>query len=313
MSAASSATSPPPGPNRAFEAWARVRQASPEDPLSPTSVAKYRTIWDRWIAHLAMGDVAWSQARAGDIDAFLKDLRRRSDSARPASPVSRRRYWRILMEVYAHAVQSGWLTHNPALDAASVPPSERMSAIVLPPALLQRARGLIGQVCANDTWRDVRDRALLAVLLDVGLATGELVTLRADQILAIRGRPAALLRVEGPRKPQCRDLALSPWAQAMLQAWMKARATLAPSVPVCFCSQRTPHTLKPWAVFHLAARLAGALEQATGVTLGHKGPGLFRTAVIAGWLHDGIAPEEVAARAGLAGPSHLGRVVHASR
>lgn len=301
-----------PGASEAFSAWARTREASAHDPLSPFSVKKYRAIWDRWIAHLSTSDLSWTAATASDIEAFLVDLRRRADHSAQASPVSRRRYWRILMDVYAHAVQEGWLRFNPALDAGEVPRSERMSAIVMPPALLQRARDSIDEVCAGNSWRDVRDRALLAVLLDVGLTTAELVELRVDQVLSVRRQPAAVLRIEGKRGAQSRDLALSAWAQAYLQRWLVVRQDQAPQqVPQCFVSQRTPYTLKPWAVFQLAARLATALEQEAGVELGHKGPGLFRTAVIAAWLHGGLAAEEVAARAGLAGPSHLLRVVHA--
>ena len=302
---------PPSDPRAAFEAWATLRQRSANDPLSAASANKYRTIWDRWLTHLAASGIIWTQASADNVDAFLVDLRRRADESAQASPVSRRRYWRILMDVYAHAVQEGWLRFNPALDAGEVPRSERMSAVVMPPALLQRARDAIDEVCAGNSWRDARDRALLAVLLDVGLTTAELVELRVDQVLSVRRQPAAVLRIEGKRGPQSRDLTLSPWAQAYLQRWLLARQDQAPRVPQCFVSQRTPYTLKPWAVFQLAARLAGALEQETGVELGHKGPGLFRTAVIAGWLHTGLTVEDVAARAGLAGPSHLLRLAHA--
>lgn len=308
-------TPPAPGrpsdPRAAYEAWATLRQRSASDPLSTASANKYRTIWDRWLAHLAAGGISWAQASADDVDAFLLDLRRRADHSAQASPVSRRRYWRILMDVYAHAVQEGWLRFNPALDAGEVPRSERMSAVVMPPALLQRARDSIDEICVGNSWRDVRDRALLAVLLDVGLTTAELVDLRVDQVLSVRRQPAAVLRIEGKRGAQSRDLALSAWAQAYLQRWLVVRQDQAPRVSQCFVSQRTPYTLKPWAVFQLAARLATALEQEAGVELGHKGPGLFRTAVIAAWLHGGLAAEEVAARAGLAGPSHLLRVAHA--
>ena len=301
----------PSGPRAAYEAWATLRQRSASDPLSATSANKYRTIWCRWLDHLATGGISWTHASANEVDAFLIDLRRRADPSAQASPVSRRRYWRILMDVYAHAVQEGWLLFNPALDAGEVPRSERMSALVMPPALLQRARDLIDQACPGVSWRDARDRAQLALLLDVGLTTTELVELRVDQVLAVHRQPAAVLRVDGKRGPQSRDLALSPWAQRYLQAWLVARKAQAPKVPQCFVSQRTPYSLKPWAVFQLAARLAGLVEQETGVELGHKGPGLFRTAVIAAWLHAGLPADEVAARAGLAGPSHLLRLAHA--
>ena len=101
------------------------------------------------------------------------------------------------------------------------------------------------------------------------------VELRVDQVLSVRRQPTAVLRIEGKRLPQSLDLALSTWARAYLQRWLLARQDQAPGVPQCFVSQRTPYTLKPWAVFQLVARLAGLLEQETGIELGHKGRGCF--------------------------------------
>lgn len=299
-----------PGADELYRDWAAQRARCPRMPLSPASVVKYRTIWDRWVHHLAGQQRAWHAATAQDVDQFLADLRRRRNAGESASPVSRRRYWRVLMEIHAHAVQRGWAEANPALDAGEVPRSERMASVVLSPAHLARARGLVDEVASGGPWQAVRDRAVLAVLLDQGLTVAEIIGLRVDQVLPWGRAAAAVLRLDGRRAAQQRDLRLSPWARTCLRRWMTVRASLAPETPACFVSRKQPGTLQPWSVFHLASRLAAALERDLGLQLGHRGPGLFRTAVIAGWLQAGRAPQDVAQAAGLASLEALNRLMH---
>lgn len=299
-----------PGADALYRDWAAHRVVCPHTPLSPASVAKYRTIWDRWVHHLTGQQRDWHTATAQDVDRFLSDLRRRRNAGEAASPVSRRRYWRVLMQIYAYAVQHGWTSANPALDAGEVPRSERMASVVLSLAHLAHARDLVDQVASGAQWQAIRDRAVLAVLLDQGLTAAEIAGLRADQVLPWGRTAAAVLRLDGRRVAQQRDLRLSSWARLRLQQWLDVRASLMPETPACFVSRKHPGTLQPWSVFHLASQLAAALERDLGLQLGHRGPGLFRTAVIAGWLQEGRSPLDVVHAAGLASLEALNRLMH---
>lgn len=87
----------------------------------------------------------------GDVRAFAADFSPRKPGTSAVSPVTLRRYWRILNDPYAHAVLSGLLAEN---SAAEVMPaiSEKTTPLAEPPHLGAATRSrpdLTGSCCCS--------------------------------------------------------------------------------------------------------------------------------------------------------------------
>lgn len=313
------AAAPRPNVQAVFESWAQHRMDAPEAALSPRSVAKYRSVWNAWARLLGERQTTWHRATPELIAAFVAQIQPRAHGQARPSHVSRRRYWRILNHVYGHALSRGWLRANPATQASGeVPRSETSAAVVLPPAYLQALRERLHRAAAAPppTWQTLRDQALLAVLLDAALTTAELCALRNDQVLPHAPSGSLVLRIDGQRPAQRRDLLLAPATAALLARWRSARQALYPEPEqrpaVLFVSQKRPGQLTPKSVFLLLQAQIAALEQQQQSLIGHRGANVIRSSVIAEWLHQGIAASDVIARAGLDSDRALQRLAHAT-
>lgn len=330
-----------PAPEEVFEHWVRARARDPREPLSTHSAAKYRSVWRAWLRFLASQRPArrWYGARADDVSRFVDSLSPRRSTTQAPSPVSRRRYWRVLERVYDHASACGWCRTNPARTAPDIPPTETCDAVVLPPhflALLQRWAQGQGEHDAPDAhspgqratagapdppWQHARDRALLALALDTAATTAELAALRLDQLSDYPAHRTALVRLDGTRAAQRRTLELSPWAARVVQHWCTQRAALpgmtAPTaagtrapVPWLFVSRKGLRPLTAKSVFVALRAHVARLEDTTATRIAHRGANLVRSSVLAQWLREGVSESDVLARAGLDQPQALRRLAH---
>jgi site-specific recombinase XerD len=95
--------------------------------------------------------------------------RARQSGAR-VSEITRRRYWRLLERIYAHALHRGWVSSNPAQDLAEadIPPQEDPQGAILAPAVWQALEALLDEGAAQEP-KEVRKRAMLCCLLELGL------------------------------------------------------------------------------------------------------------------------------------------------
>lgn len=237
-----------------FEAWAD--QQTRLDELSQASVAKYRPLWLAWTGWLLDRNVRWDAAGAGDIEAFLGGPAPGRGGRRPAlnpermSSYTRQRYWRLLRGVYAVASHQGGVKESPALAV----PDERRPSVgerdrqsqVLEPSVFARLRQpdtlrAILPLTSERDWWHVRDRALLAVLVETGLSAGEIIALRGMDVidpdtrlqyrpaqgkLLAEARASLLIDVMDGATTIGRTLALEPGMAALLQDWLLQRQRL---------------------------------------------------------------------------------------
>ena len=79
--------------------------------MSDATVDVYLSIWSTWIEWLAGRQVNWEKATASHTREFLntRTPSRRRAKPTPAQPsaVTKRRYWRVLREIYQAAIQHG--------------------------------------------------------------------------------------------------------------------------------------------------------------------------------------------------------------
>lgn len=180
---------------QAFESWAQTQMRLGE--LSDASVAKYRPLWSAWVGWTLLQGLRWNSVSQEDIGRFLQGpapgqrRRRRAINEQKMSSYTRQRYWRLLCGVYAEASRRGWVDSNLALDLPDeerpkVTDRDRQSQI-LEPAVFERLRTPAGLLNAIKTqseqdWWHVRDRAIMAVLVETGITVSELIALRGMDV-----------------------------------------------------------------------------------------------------------------------------------
>ena len=231
-----------------FDAWATDLVHDGE--LTQKSADKYGTLWKAWRGWLVALGHDWLSATPDLIERFFLGPAPGQGGRRPAldstrmSGYTRQRYWRLLRGVYASAVKQGVLPHSPVLD---VPEKSRpyvglrdRQSQVLEPGALARLRDPImikASVVVKTAfdWWHVRDRAMLALLVDTGITTSELIRLRGmdlkranwQSVLDVSKNTSGLLLhvLETPESPQ-RLLLVSPLYEGLLKEWLQQRRAL---------------------------------------------------------------------------------------
>lgn len=300
-----------------FDSWVRENDPGEE------AARVYRSIWLTWLRYLARDDVgrSWHQAKALDVDGMLESLAQRRTDGHHSSHVSRRRYWKVLSRVYQHARDRGWCQNNPTHRARSVPRSEEAASVVLPPAYLDRLREMATayddayrHAKNGQGWIKLRDCAVLAVALDGALTTSELIALQVSKVLAYAPMGIKVLRVDGQRPAQRRDVPLEPWASTVLQAWLDERSRLmgpAAAAGAVFVGRKGYASLSAFTVHQVTQGFVEQLEHEFGTRIAHRGANLLRSSVVAQWLRMGMTQSDVLARAGLDTAAALRRLQHA--
>ena len=295
-------------PTELFEDWLTERENDYYDPLSREAALPYAFIWKKWIDWL--GSASPSRAQLGRPPHYLKasqedalafltygpspaSKRNSSTSTRRISPVTRLRYGEVLTRVYAHALMRGLVTEHPfTAELLGRRPTEReRGGQVLPPGVFEAMRDAMP---AELSPLSVRDRAIVLLLLECGLTSGELRTLEVAHIRRNKLEAGQyLLRVDGPRQAQRREVSTTGQAGPALQQWLAYRDDLGKTSTHLFRSTKLG-TLAKIALFSLVYRQVLAACNAVGVPCpGHVGPGVIRNTVIVRRLRAGLDPTQI--------------------
>ena len=309
-----------------FESWLLERASERENPLTPQAAEPYRYIWSSWCQWLLGADKSgqgdWTDLvlAAGPAQAMeflldrVKPATQRSGSSPEISIVTRERYCMVLRGVYGHLQRLGLLAENPMLRLYELAGEDRPDAEVLAPGVWNRLLEQAAEEPADRSPFALRDRALLWLMLDAALTPAELAALNLGQLeeaLAGEGISGSLImiRLQGNRAAQRRELQLGERASAALRDWLAVRSdTLSRGRPdtlvvlelVFFTERRKP--LSRRVLFHLTSRLItqACESQALGLPR-HLGPLVLRNTAILHWLQAGMPQDEVCRRAGYQG------------
>jgi len=289
-----------------FENWLLQRSLATRDRLTPAAARPYRYIWgawQKWLSkpHQNLSPCPWHEATPLHVWRFLERGISPSSGRRIASTeiseITRRRYWRVLDALYEAARAQQLLNVNPARAFDEPRPEpERPEGQVFNPVQFRAVRDALPE--PKSRW-DVRDRAILLLLMDAALTTGEVCKLQTHQV-SDHLRTVAL-RLDGPRAAQERDLRLDPAASKAMKAWMDQRRAL----PVAeqhqgqvFLSQRGV-PMAPRAVFYLVSTTVHRAFAAHHMDLpNHIGAQVLRNTRLVMWMNKGMDPDEVVRRAG---------------
>lgn len=333
--------------DRVFLAWAGMRQAIALRTLSDESVTGYRSVWDGWITFVLARGLQWDTAQSSDVREFLSSLPARASARGILTPssVTQKRYYRVLQEIYACARASGWIAAVPTDHEAAVSHSEAHDSLVFHRGQWRRLfaalPALQEPVPEDMAWTDVRNVALLLLMMQAALSVAELAALNVCDVCSPRlrispegtlnldflgppwdDRPApAVIRVSGARAGQNRELVLGSPAQEALMAWLGVRLGMTlheGAQSALFISRKGAGRLTAKTLFSVANK---HIEQTLGPELGsvalvHAGPMTLRNSCIVRWMDAGTSDSEVLRRSGLKDGQALGRlrghVVHSA-
>jgi integrase len=250
-----------------LERWLEWRQSV--RPISPTTVATYRSYIDRSILP-AIGKLQLGRLDAATLDAFYAHLRKQGGKGgRPMAASSVHQVHAILSGALNRAVVWGWIAHNPARLAT--PPSIERTELQ-PPAVEDAAR-LLAVAVAEDPELGLFLR--LAVVL--GARRGELCALRwsdvdldQDEVLIAGGIvrvPGESLVDKATKTHAKRRVALGPDTGELLRTHRLVQAknalafgtTLAPDAYVFSHAPDGSAPINPDGITHRFRRLARRL------------------------------------------------------
>jgi site-specific recombinase XerD len=239
--------------NRNFEDWIAHRQASKsrarhERPLLEESINVYREMWQAFAQFCAERNLTLPEVTITDLETFLTIRGSGPDAFRPRQTtrgpdLSARyanRYLVLINKVTSFIARRDGIEPNRAASTLRERPEYRYSEAAdkdPPPEYLDemQARVLIAyltrapQADAGEkfTWKTVRDRSAVALMLGAGLAPGDVRSLKLDGVIVAGGRKAGVpwkLSVEGNGNSPARETPLADWAGRQLAFWLRVRA-----------------------------------------------------------------------------------------
>jgi integrase/recombinase XerD len=226
------------------EAWLRNRR------LSEHTRGAYRRDIAGWLAWCAARELAPLRASFLDVNAYGRDLEATVDprSGRPLTPATVARKLSALSSWYDFLTKLRAVEANPVAGADRPKVArDHSSTVGLTP---EEVDALLAAADADTGPHAARNRAAVALLADLGLRVGELVSLDLDDIGYERGHRSVRFTGKGG---QPRRRALTPGTSAALDAYLELRP--GPPRGAVFLTASGAR-LDRHAVFRLVRRLA---------------------------------------------------------
>jgi site-specific recombinase XerC len=319
-------------PEAFFASWQDARLARPDlKPMGAAGLVQASLVWRHWLAFCTVHSVAWDAARSLDVARFCQSIGPRS-SLKKTSPVTRRRYWRVLRDLYDHALASRLVEANPA-EGAQPPATERVPSLALsPPMWTALHEGLYCGFPGGDDFKARRNRLVLLLMMRAALTVREIIGLTLDCAQPCADLPEApagpsplyTLRVRKAGGGHERELQLDLETSRALHAWLEVRPVGLPSLHPgsrLVVGDRIGRSIAPNGLYnicqaHLARCLVekGLLAMPNPIftldpgLLAHMGPNTLRNTCIAGWFNAGVPLQEIQRRCGFKDASVMSRL-----
>ncbi|ABM39842.1 tyrosine-type recombinase/integrase [Polaromonas naphthalenivorans] len=319
-------------PDAFFASWQAARLANKDlKPMGAAGLQQASLVWRHWLAFCTVHAIAWDAAQSADIALFCQSISPRS-SLKKTSPVTRRRYWRVLRDLYDHALVGGLVAVNPA-EGAQPPATERVPSLALSGPMWTALReGLYDGFPGGDDFKARRNRLALLLMMRAALTVREIISLTLDCTQPCADSPEAhagpsplyLLLVRKAGGGHERVLQLDPETSRALHAWLEVRPVGLPALHPgsrLVVGDRIGRSIAPNGLYNICqAHLARCLvekgllaEQVPHATLdpgalAHMGPNTLRNTCIAGWFNAGVPLQEIQRRCGFKDASVMSRL-----
>lgn len=184
--------------------------------VSPHTLSNYTRDVNRYTTWLAAaGKTDLNQVTATDIEAYVADLRRGVDGAKPLAASSAGRALTVARGLHKFGVEEGELPADAAAEVSPPQTGER-----LPDTLSIEEVAKLLDACATETPSGLRDKALLETLYATGARVSEVLGLSVDDAnAALDGEYGGVLAVTGKGSKQ-RLVPLGSKAQEALEAYL---------------------------------------------------------------------------------------------
>lgn len=241
--------------NQSFEDWITHRQknktASKKGPaLLEESVYVYREMWQAFAAFCAERALTLPELSVSDLETFLVIRGTGTDKAAPRQTTKgmglSARYANRYLVLIHRVTQFEADRNNEACNRAASTLRERPEYQYAeagdkdpPPEYLNemQAKVLIAYLTqapkpeSNEkmTWKTVRDRTAVALMLGAGLAPGDVRSLTLDGVVTVGGRRAGVpwkLALPGNGNAPARETPMADWAGRQLAFWLRIRAQI---------------------------------------------------------------------------------------
>lgn len=236
--------------------------------VSPHTLSNYtRDVnrYTRWLAAAGKSDLA--TVSATDVEAYVADLRRGVDGARPLAASSAARALTVARGLHRFGVEEGVL---PADTAAEVSPPS--AGEKLPDTLSIGEVATLLDACPTEQPLGLRDKALLETLYATGARVSEVLDLSVDDATAAIDTEG-ILTVTGKGSKQ-RLVPLGRHAQDAIEAYLvRGRPVFATGKSHALFLNRRGGALSrqsAWTVIKQAAERAGIDKEISPHTLRHS-------------------------------------------
>jgi len=319
-------------PDVFFASWQSARLARPDlKPMGAAGLRQAALVWRQWLNFCAVQGLAWDAAQSAHVARFTQAIDPRSP-AKKTSPVTLRRYWRVLRDLYAHALALSLIERNPA-EGAQPPATERVPSLALPaPMWAALHEGLYEGFPGGDDFKARRNRLALLLMMRAALTVREIIGLTLDCAqpcpdsagYSAGGAVLYTLRVRKAGGGHERVLQLDPQTSRALHAWLEVRPLGLPALHPgsrLLVGDRIGRSIAPNGLYNICqAHLARCLktnglllEQAPHATLdpgalAHMGPNTLRNTCIAVWFNAGVPLTEIQRRCGFKDASVMSRL-----
>ena len=320
-----------------FAVWKASRLADGHrKPMGASGLGQAEFVWRKWLSFCALRGITWDAAGPADVQAFAGAVSpRKLTTSAQVSPVTLRRYWRILNDLYAYAVLSRTLGDNPCSEVMPAI-SEKTASLALPPHLWAQ---LNENLPGGHSFQARRNRLVLHLLMRSALTVTEILGLTLGCIQAHEGTPEQVaqrlglaslplfepessflaptaahpagltytMQLSGSRPVQTRQLVLDSRTSAALHDWLEIR-TISQAGPSdrLLIGAAQGSALSAKGLYKICrAHMARSLP---GIEIDQMGPNTLRNTCIAMWLNAGVPLPEIQRRCGLKDASVMSRL-----
>lgn len=163
-----------------YKAWAAFRAIdSSRLPMGKSGLEQAAIIWNQWLIYCAGKQLSWDKATKFDVRDFLNQLKPRTTRPRPnASPVTVKRYWRVVNDLYAYAVLKEILTINPCELDEKLTPEKKKSLALNSTTWQLLSDGLPG----GFTEKERRNRLILLLTMRCALTVSEILNAKVADV-----------------------------------------------------------------------------------------------------------------------------------
>ena len=294
-----------------FERWVRLRNAADAPRsrhLRASSVRVYRTMWKKFVRYLVETRRTVANVSAREIERSLARKGRRLE--RVPNALTQWRYLKLLAEILDLVRSDGARHDNPAQELLADRDHPARDA---PPVTLNQGDEALVRLALDEQrkesgdWKDLRDWALLQVVLGCGLKPFEVRRLAVTDLRwkdPAREEGEVTIAVAGHAPAPPREVPVAPRACEPLALWMRARRRAGVTSPALFpIDEAGPEHVGPSEVYRACAELLKRANVATS----RRGVGVLRATFAVLQLEKGRTEDQVAAWMGLAQPSSIER------